>query len=180
MKIADELFAIADRLKVRAERLDDDKISKPLQHLEERAKNVRKAWSGSWFGYHSRVYYADLAEPPPGAHFSQEWGLKEQVFVRETVGDWKEFRFDDVLSSIQNGVSTKTMNRIKSSCISTNADFDEEKSRLSSILSGLCRTQKMKGISPTLLRKLKTLRCSTRTTSFKQCAQQERLCRGIR
>lgn len=142
MKIADELFATADRLKVQAERLDDAKLSMPLKHLEDRAKIIGKAWSGSWFGYHSRVYYANLAEPPPGAHFSLEWGLMEQVFVRETVGDWKEFRFEDIQSSIQNGVSEKAINRIKLICTSTNEDFDEEKSRLSSVLSGLCRTHK--------------------------------------
>lgn len=141
MKIADELFTIADRLKVLAEMLDDDKISQPLQQLEERANRVGRAWSGSWLGYHSRVYYGGFADPPPGARFSKEWGMMKLEFSQETVGNWKEHRFDDVLSSIQKPVPPQKLDQIRRRSCLVKADFDEEKSQVLSILSGFSRTQ---------------------------------------
>ena len=72
MTVADELFKIADNLEDQGKSLQDEEFSKPLQLLTDAAEEVGKAWSGSWLGYHSKVYYADLAVPPPGALFSQE------------------------------------------------------------------------------------------------------------
>jgi hypothetical protein len=73
----DELFTLAERLKNAADGIDASGIAQPLTALEEAANAVGRSFSGSWQGYHSRVYYADLSTPPPGAHFSQEWGLMD-------------------------------------------------------------------------------------------------------
>lgn len=35
---------------------------------------IRESWSGSCFGYHSKLYYGDFDKPPRGEHFSVEWG----------------------------------------------------------------------------------------------------------
>jgi hypothetical protein len=101
MTIAEELFRIAGRLDSQSNKLKNEEFNKPLQRLADAAERVGRAWSGSWLGYHSRVYYADLAEPPPGARFSQEWGMMDTFAIRDTVGDWREYRFDDVVSAIQ-------------------------------------------------------------------------------
>jgi hypothetical protein len=37
--------------------------------VDEVAGEVAKSWSGSWLGYHSRVYRSGLRPAPPGAHF---------------------------------------------------------------------------------------------------------------
>jgi hypothetical protein len=65
-------------------------IVAPLEALEKCAAEAGKAWSRSWLGYQSRIYYAGLAPPPPGAHFSSEWGLK-QLSTMGTRGHWQEF-----------------------------------------------------------------------------------------
>jgi predicted nucleotide-binding protein len=68
--------------------------------LEEAANEVGRAWSGSWLGYHSRVYYKGLLPAPPGAHFSSEWGLRE-TFSPGTSGHWQEYDFEEVRAAIE-------------------------------------------------------------------------------
>ncbi len=96
--ISKELIEIAERLASSSKNEKQSEISKSLERLEEAANQVGKAWSGSWIGYQSRVYYLGLQQPPTGIHFSLEWGLTT-AFVR-TTGAWKEYTFDDVSSAI--------------------------------------------------------------------------------
>lgn len=73
-------------------------VQDALDRLEAAAADVERAWSGSSLGYHACVYYADLAPPPPGAHFSQEWGFLGQF--QGTTGDWREYKYEDVYQRI--------------------------------------------------------------------------------
>jgi len=70
----EELLEIAERLERLATDAKEPRVEGPLAALEDAANTIGKAWSGSWAGYPSRVYYDGLKLPPPGAHFSQEWG----------------------------------------------------------------------------------------------------------
>jgi predicted nucleotide-binding protein len=79
--------------------------------LEVQAK-VSKSWSGSWFGYHSRVYYSNLESPPPGAHFSSEWGLQD-MFGQGSRGDWVEYGYDSVYAEILDRAENPDLSRIK-------------------------------------------------------------------
>ena len=97
--ISDELFEIAEHLDSTRTKFDLPEIKNPLESLEDAATKVGKSWSGSWLGHHSRIYYKDLQLPPPGAHFSQEWGLWRVAF-HGTTGDWSEFNYDDVRNAI--------------------------------------------------------------------------------
>ena len=136
MTEADELFSIADSLETQGKLLHNEKFSSPLQILTDAAEKIGKAWSGSWLGYHSRVYYAGLTEPPPQAYFSQESGLRGPLIVQNpTVGDWKEYRFNCIVSSIMNRVQEEIMERIKKHSSSAMENFDEAKSRILSLLS---------------------------------------------
>ncbi|MCW5625395.1 MAG: nucleotide-binding protein [Burkholderiales bacterium] len=87
----EELFALAENLKKVAEDVEGDQIGKPLSALEDSARTIGRSFSGSWQGYHSRVYYEGFSPPPPGAHFSQEWGLMD-TFASSlgSSGDWRE------------------------------------------------------------------------------------------
>lgn len=67
-----------------------------IEKLKAIAKEVDKSWSQSWLGYHSNVYYEDLQPPPPGAHFSKEWGLDHDNMIRYTTGEWIEFNRDQI------------------------------------------------------------------------------------
>ncbi len=87
-EISEELLRIAEQLDSMRAEFDSAEVKKPLQELEEAASKIGKAWSGSWLGYHSRVYYRDFQSPPPGARFSQEWGFMPEAFG-DTRGDWK-------------------------------------------------------------------------------------------
>ncbi len=86
----EELFVLAESLKKAASGSADDAVDKPVSALEQAARNVGRSFSGSWQGYHSHVYYAGFATPPPGAHFSQEWGLMDTLGSLGSHGDWRE------------------------------------------------------------------------------------------
>lgn len=74
-----------------------------VERLIRCAESVGKSWSGSWLGYHSRVYYKNLNPPPSGAHFSMEWGFLD-AFNMGTVGDWHEYEFEYIVEHIYNEV----------------------------------------------------------------------------
>ncbi len=98
----EELLHIADRLDRLTERGHESAIQEPLERLQEAASKIGKAWGGSWLGYHSNVYYADLKTPPPGAHFSQEWGLMD-TYGSSSLGShgrWIEFDEEVVKAAV--------------------------------------------------------------------------------
>ena len=99
---ADELFEISEGLKSLSNRAAHPGVETPLKRLEEAALKVQKAWSGSSIGYHAYVYYRNLLPPPPGAHFSPEWGLMDTIVRCYTTGDWEEFDPDQVRREIFN------------------------------------------------------------------------------
>lgn len=94
-----ELESISEHMRTLAERRDDPEVSKPLSKWETAASKVEAAWSGSNLGYHATVYYADFAPPPPGAHFSVEFGLMEGF--DDGVGNWREYRREEVHDHIE-------------------------------------------------------------------------------
>ena len=96
----DELLEIADQMDKLATRGQHPEIQQSLDRLQEAAERVGKAWSGSFLGYHANVYYLDLVSPPPGAHFSQEWGLM-QSFPSGTAGEWVELNPDELKAAIK-------------------------------------------------------------------------------
>ena len=94
----DELLQIADKLEQLATRGQEPHIEEPLGRLNQAAERAEKAWSGSWLGYHANVYYENLQPPPPGDHFSKEWGLRS--LVRGTSGNWAEYASEDIQQAI--------------------------------------------------------------------------------
>ena len=87
-----ELIELADNLERLATEFEAAPFHSDLQKLREAANAVGRAWSGSNLGYHACVYYADFEPPPPGAHFSAEWGMDDAVGMGSR-GDWEEFDF---------------------------------------------------------------------------------------
>ena len=74
MKPFEELFETAKTLEAAAEAGAAENASSPLTSLADAANEIKRSFSGSWLGYHSRVYYEGLIPTPAGANFSQEWG----------------------------------------------------------------------------------------------------------
>ena len=85
-----------------------------LEPLVEAANEVGKAWSGSWLGYHSRVYYKNLTTPPAGANFSQEWGGRDHLIFGKTRGEWHEYIFDDVVRIIYKIADNPSLEQLES------------------------------------------------------------------
>lgn len=97
--LGDVLLELSARLATVAAQIDDARLSRPLAALLECAERVGRSWSHSCLGYHALVYYEGFRPPPPGAHFSPEWGLME--IMRGTTGDWREYTHDEVTSHIE-------------------------------------------------------------------------------
>ena len=142
MTIAEELFGIAGRLDSQSNTLKNEEFNKPLQRLADAAERVGRAWSGSWLGYHSRVYYAGLAEPPPGARFSQEWGMMDTFAFRDTGGDWSEYRFDDVISAIQQYAGNPDTQKQEAQSSAAREVFEESQFQVLSLVSGILEIRK--------------------------------------
>lgn len=123
-----ELFRIANTLD------DVTELDAPeLDKLIDVAARFGKSWSGSWLGYHSRVYYENFQSPPPGAFFSQEWGGKD-VFSMGSRGAWHEYSFDDVIRAIEREAGNPSLeNHIEKSNAAEEA-FDDAKSLALSLI----------------------------------------------
>lgn len=97
---AQELFELASQMESEASSFTGSSDDNRLKTLGEVATKVGKAWSGSWLGYHANVYYSELKPPPPGAHFSVEWGLKDMLGSLGSRGKWVEIDAEELKSRI--------------------------------------------------------------------------------
>ena len=88
--IFEELDGFIGALEQLAEEGRQEDIQTPMNLLWNAAQQVGNASSGSWIGYHANVYYKDLQPPPPGAHFSSEWGGMGTFARASTKGEWVE------------------------------------------------------------------------------------------
>jgi predicted nucleotide-binding protein len=98
-ELSEKLATQASNLERVFSNATSSKLSAQIEKLRDVANQVGRAWSRSWIGYQSLVYYRDFAPPPPGAHFSSEWGF-EETFSAETTGDWVECTFEGVRGAI--------------------------------------------------------------------------------
>lgn len=105
-----EIFEIADQLSDMATKCD----AKPLDKLMTAAEDVGKSWSGSWLGYHSRVYYKDLQPVPPGARF-----------IESHVGDWEEYEFESVVKAIYDMADNPNCSEVIALSMQAKTLFDE-------------------------------------------------------
>lgn len=98
--IASELLDLADQLDRAKAAHDQRDLAHQAEKLRTVANETARSWSGSYLGYQSRVYYKGFHPVPPGARFSQEFGLMRMQFAQETIGEWREYRFKDVIDHI--------------------------------------------------------------------------------
>jgi hypothetical protein len=96
----EELLEIADRLEKLSQAAMVPEIKDALERVEDAASTIGKAWSGSCLGYHARIYFRSLEPPPPGAHFSPEWGMEDSWPINATTGDWVEYDPDAIKTTI--------------------------------------------------------------------------------
>jgi hypothetical protein len=83
-----ELLELQGRLSAAHAAGDAPNVSKPLAALKNAAEQIGRSFSGSWLGYHSRMYYAGFRPPPSGANFSPDSGLRRPwVPTRRGIGE---------------------------------------------------------------------------------------------
>lgn len=128
MSISNDLYSLTNKLQ-QFEKYD----STELDALIETASLIGKSWSGSWFGYHSRVYYEDFQPPPPGNNFSKEWGLQD-TFSMGTRGNWREYDFDYVVKIINEKAGNPSISQILIDGEEAQKMFDEVKTSALSLI----------------------------------------------
>jgi len=137
MEAHEELFGIAKELETAAALGEANDITKPLEVLEKAVNQVKRASSGSWLGYHSRVYYEGLSPAPPGARFSQEWGLKDLPDSSlGSRGHWREFDPEEVRAYIFQLAGDPDLENAQEAARAANSNFDDQKGEIESILQG--------------------------------------------
>lgn len=134
MTPSDELFDLARKLESAYKAGELPEIIRLLDAIEAASNEVRRSFSGSWLGYHSRVYYDGLKPPPPGANFSQEWGLKEMYGDLGSRGKWKEFNFEHVKNYVLELAGKPDLEAARRAAENASATFYEAKSEIVSIL----------------------------------------------
>ncbi len=134
-ELHEELLKIADRLGDVAKRAGGPEIADPLRRLEESATHVGRAWSGSALGYHARIYYRGLKPPPPGHHFSQEWGMQDSWPIAATTGDWVEHDPDDIERTIRGLAGNPDLGPAGDLSVRAEALFGGTKSEVLSVLT---------------------------------------------
>jgi hypothetical protein len=130
----EELLEIANRLEGLAEAGEEPSVKESIDAVKDAANRVGKAWSGSWLGYHADVYYEGLQAPPPGANFSQEWGLVDRTYGRDTTGSWQQFNPDDVKQVIMQMAGEPDLEPARKLADEAGKAFDVQKSDVLSLL----------------------------------------------
>ncbi len=142
MSLIDELLSMATRLDEIASKLEEREIGNPIDRLEKTCLDFGKAASGSWFGYHANIYYKDFQAPPPGAHFSVEWGRESAYGIsRGTEGEWYECNPDGVRAEILEQAKIKDdLALLRKRAKNTRKEVEEMRLNMLSILSRLSET----------------------------------------
>jgi predicted nucleotide-binding protein len=131
-----ELLAIAERERVLTAACNDPSVEGPVAAIEKAAEIVGKAWGGSWLGYQSRVYYKGLKSPPPGMHFSAEWGFMEMGWIDgTTTGDWEEFADADIENRIRQLAGYPDLESARKLAKRIARQFEADKAEIASLIS---------------------------------------------
>jgi predicted nucleotide-binding protein len=99
----------------------------------EAADKFGRASSGSNFGYHSCIYYRDFQPPPPGAHFSSEWGFIGMF--QGTTGDWVEYNREEVTAAILTDAGSVDLKLFEDQASNIRMAHETAKETTSSIIS---------------------------------------------
>ena len=142
MTSSDELFAIANRLDAAAPSDAFDAAEPDLARLDEAASAAGRASSGSWLGYQARVYYKDLQPPPPGAHFSQEWGLMDMSLTSlGSTGNWREYEARELQARLRQQAGDPDLRTIGKMAQEADETYSDAKAEMRSILLTEIETQ---------------------------------------
>ncbi|WP_419914621.1 TIR domain-containing protein [Hoeflea sp.] len=130
----EELLAIADRLEHLPEFAVLTEYEEALAALDSSAAEAERAFSGSWQGYHAYVYYDDLKPPPPGAHFSQEWGMMPTIGSQGSTGKWCEYDADELTRKLRAKAGNPDLDEVNLAATAAAKKFEEASASIESII----------------------------------------------
>lgn len=139
--LLDDIVRAARRCERAARQFEAEPIRAMKERLGDAIEQVGLAWSGSWIGYQSRVYTAELRPRRPGESFDSEWGA-DGGFCDTTRGQWAEYDFADLSETIKQiaGVSDDDWEKIEDVADRVKQSFDEARSELLSTLDAILVT----------------------------------------
>ena len=137
----EELNKIAAQLDQAEAPIKSQEAKNAVAALEAAIRKVEASWSGSWLGYHARVYYEELQVPPEGAKFSKEWGLLTGEVVDGSVGAWCKYRRHDVLDAIWLQAGKPDLAAIRQASIAAAAAFENSRARLQPLVTSILARQ---------------------------------------
>ena len=113
IELIDELRKIQEELQSATKFANDLAYRLTLNSLLENAKEVGKAWCGSWYGYQACVYYKNFDSPPAGTYFDHRWGFEVDLFGESRKkSSWSEYSYDQVMSMIKEGIENKDIDNV--------------------------------------------------------------------
>lgn len=135
MEYAQELFQLADKLQATRDSEVLAANEAALVALDDAATEVGRSSSGSWLGYHANVYYAGLTPPPPGAHFSQEWGLRDNYGTSfGSKGKWQEWDRREIVETVRTKAGVPDLTEISRAAADADQVFETASADIRSIL----------------------------------------------
>lgn len=116
-----------------------------IQKINEGVRIVGRASSGSHLGYQAYVYYRGFRAPPPGDHFSSEWGF-ERTFSNPTSNNWHEVSFEDVEAEVNKIAGNPDLAPLKTRSTEVIKIFRAYQSELAALLTVALESSKSESI----------------------------------
>jgi predicted nucleotide-binding protein len=135
-EVANDLLELAGQFDALKNRYEGHPGFGQIEALRAAAEQVGRAHSGSWLGYHSKVYHESLQLPPAGSRFSVEWGF-ESAFSNPTTGDWREFSYAEIEAAVLQVSRAQIPLEIADLAEEVGKELDSKRDDLTSIISTL-------------------------------------------
>ncbi|MFD9440997.1 TIR domain-containing protein [Streptomyces sp. NPDC060006] len=133
MSYVSDLRGLSSELQDAASLAGDSTIEQSLGRATQAVDEISASWSGSSFGFHSRIYYEGFNPPPPGAHFDNEWGFQSDF--HGTTGEWREYSAAEIKEKLRGLSDDADIGPAKLKAEEATKKFKEAKAEAISILS---------------------------------------------
>lgn len=124
----------------RAARSFEKEVAFLSERLQVEIEAAQRAWSGSWIGYHARVYIEDLQPRDPDESWDSEW--PPDSYSSTTRGRWKICDEDGVKAEIlrRAGIAERDLAAGQEAATRVGAVFDDARAELLSSLDAVLAT----------------------------------------
>ena len=135
--IMEDLLEIRRRCEAAIEDFNEPKVAEAIDKLTDAIRDIAKAWSGSWLGYHANVYYKNFQSPKPGDHFSIEWGFYRDPLIEPMSDNWVEVTYQDILDEVLKRGRTKNLSWIEERGERPKREFESSRDEFTTIIQVL-------------------------------------------